>query len=257
MDLDANIQKYLSLVLKKWRTVIIFAVIGAIFAVFYTANFTKLSYTSGVTFLTYAVDTKQEFSDSGTSAQTVSNTSKMNYAIKMLSTNIELFKTNRFNQSVADKLNKKYSADYSARMVKNSVVMTPIEDTAMFTVTVTTNDPELSYRIAKQFETSIPEKLSDTNSGLINASVEDDAVKPVDYESKGYVKKTLIGTAAGIVLAVVYIILRDLFDIRVKSSDEISQKYNVPVLGTIPEFEIKNSAMKSIEKKSDKSKGGV
>lgn len=104
MDLDANIQKLLKIILKKWRVIVIFAVIGALLAVVYTANFTTLTYSSNVKFLALAVDKNQELMDSTTSAQTASNTSKMNYAIKMLDTYIELLQTNKFTQQVADEL---------------------------------------------------------------------------------------------------------------------------------------------------------
>ncbi|MGN1202563.1 MAG: hypothetical protein ACI4RF_04655, partial [Eubacterium sp.] len=68
-----------------------------------------------------------------------------------------------------------------------------------------------------------------------------------------YPKKCLIGFAAGAVLAAAYIILRELLDVRIKGSDELSARYGIPVLGTIPEFEFKSgSAAKS---KAAKGKG--
>lgn len=253
MDLDANIQKLLRTILKKWKIVVVFALIGAMLAVIYTANFTTLTYSSSIKFLTSADDTQQELSDSTTAAQTASNTSKMNYAIKMLATYIELFRTNEFNQTVADILNREHGTNLSAAQVKASTEIATIENTAMFNVVVTTTDPELSYRIARQLEASIPEKMENTNNGLVTASVEDKAIKATEYESKGYIRKGLIGTAAGIILAVIYIILRDLLDVRIKSSEELGSKYDIPVLGTIPEFEFK--ATRHTEKKSGNIKG--
>ena len=40
-----------------------------------------------------------------------------------------------------------------------------------------------------------------------------------------------------------------LFDVRVKTSEELTVRYNIPVLGTIPEFEIDG---KKAKKKNDK-----
>lgn len=247
MNIDANIQKILTVVLKKWKLVVLFALIGALLAFFYTANFTTLTYSSNVKFLAYAQDSKQELSDSSTintAQQQASNTSKMNYAMKMLTTCIELFKTTEFNQVIADELNNAYGTSYSAGQIKSSITYSTIEDTAMFVATVTTTDPDLSYQLAHQLETSIPEKLTEVNNNLINATVEDKALKASTSESLGYPKKCVIGFVAGAVLAIAYIILRDLLDIRIKSGDELNEIYDIPVLGTIPEFEIKQQSKK-------------
>lgn len=254
MNVDANVQKILTLLLKKWKTLIIFALIGTFIAYFFTANFTTLTYASSVEFLAYAVDEDQEFSDSSSSQQQISNTSKMNYAMKMMATYIELFKTNEFNQKVADELNENLNTNYPASMIKNATSIENIEDTALFKMTVTTTDADLSYQIAHQLEKTVPEVMKTTNNGLVNASVEDTALKATTSQSLGYVKKCLIGFIAGLVFAAAYFILRDLIDVRIKTSEELTERYDIPVLGTIPEFEIKGSAQAKKQEKS--AKGG-
>jgi len=256
MNLDANIQKILALLFKKWKLIIILAAIGALLAYFYTANFTTLTYSSSVEFLSYSQESQKELSDSTVAAQTASNTSKMNYAMKMLSTYIELFKTNEFNKSVADSLNKQYNTSYSASQIKSAISYSTVEETAMFTVTVTTTNADMSYQIANQLEKSIPQKMKATNNGLVLASVEDPAIKASASESLGYAKKILIGSLAGAVLAVAFIILRDLLDVRIKNSDELTERYGIPVLGTIPEFDIKAGSMQKAKTMTAKSERG-
>lgn len=242
MNIDANVQKMLSIVLKRWKLVILISLIGAAAAYIYTANFTVLTYSSSVEFLAYSYDSNSEFSDSTTAAQQASNTSKMNYAIKMLNTYIELFKTNEFNQTVANEINEKYNTSYSVSNIKNSITITKVADTAMFKVVVRTTNADLSYQIAHQLETSIPEKMQNTNNSLVLASVEDAALKATTSESPGYAKNCLIGFAVGAVLAIIYVILRDLLDVRIKSSDDLAVRYEIPVLGNIPEFDLKPGA---------------
>ena len=126
LNIDANVQKVFSALLKKWKLIIVFAIIGAIIAGIATAKFTTLTYTSTIEFLAYANDSAQELADStgsaqsSTHAQQASQTSKMNYAMKMLDTYIEIFSTNEFYQTVADELNKTYGTDYPASVIKNS-----------------------------------------------------------------------------------------------------------------------------------------
>lgn len=254
MNIDANVQKIIFALIRKWKLLVIFAVIGGMLGYFYTANFTTLTYTSNVKFLASAVDSKQELVDessSGTSSEYVrsSNTSKMNYAMRMLPTYIEIMRTNEFNEQVAKELNDRINASYSASVIKNSVSIESVESTAMFVVTVVTTDPNLSYEIAHQLETAVPEMMEDTNNGLVRADVKDKAVKNESAGSLGYLKKCAIAAIAGVVLAAAYVILRNLLDVRIKTEDELIEKYNIPVLGSIPNFETKNSVSGASRKK--------
>ena len=159
LNIDANVQKVLSALLKRWKLLLIFAVIGAILAAVFTSRFTTLTYTSSIEFLAYSIDSKQELQDSTAAAQQASETSKMNYAMKMLDTYIEIFQTNQFNQSVADELNRVYNTDYSAATVKNSITIEKVENTAMFLFTITTSDADLSYHIAQSLEVCVPQTM--------------------------------------------------------------------------------------------------
>lgn len=251
LNIDANVQKVFSALLKKWKLLIIFAIIGACAAFAFTAKFTTLTYTSSIEFLAYAVDSEQELTDSSststdtetesTSTQRISQTSKMNYAMKMLDTYIEVFGTNNFNQMVADTLNKTYGTNYSAGAIKNSIKISKVANTAMFSFTITTTDADLSYHIAQTLETCVPQSMEQTNQGLVQASVEDAPLRASAAESMQYPKKCMIGAIAGILLAALYAVLRDFLDVRIKGSEDLSEKYDIPVLGSVPEFEITNT----------------
>lgn len=256
MNIDTNVRKILVALLRRWRLIVVFAIIGGLLGYVYTANFTQLTYTSTVEFLAYAVDSQQELNDSSTSSSAangdsmrISYTSKMNYAMKMLDTYIEIMNTNEFANRVTDDLNKRINANYDAGTIKDAITVEPVENTAMFKVTVVTHDADLSYEIAHQLETTVPENMEETNSGLVHASVEDKAVKASSAGSLGYPKKIAIGVVAGIVLCAVYIILRNLLDIRIKTEEELVEKYNIPVLGSIPNFETKQGQSGSGKKK--------
>lgn len=246
MNIDQNIQKILFALMSKWKLLVIFAIIGGILGYVYTHNFTTLTYTSNVEFLAYAVDSEQEINDSNfttnnANANRVSNTSKMNYAMKMIDTYVEIFKTNEFNSTVAKELNERLDTSYSTATVKDSTVIETVEDTAIFKISVTTTDPNLSYEIAHQLETSIPKAMENANNGLVAAQVQDKALRPNAAQSLGYPKKIAFGAVIGMLLAAAYVILRNLLDIRIKTDEELIEKYNIPVLGTIPNFTTKTN----------------
>lgn len=249
MTIDENVRKILMALLKKWKVIVLFAIIGALVGYFYTANFTTLTYTSKVEFLAYSVDSNDDLRDpsnsstmnSGDSSR-VSNTSKMNYAMKMLDTYIEIFSTNDFDARVVAELNDRINATYTGTTIKNALKIEGVENTAMFKITVTTTSADLSYEIAHQLETTIPAVMKETNNGLVTAEVKDKPIKASAAGSLGYAKKCSIGAIIGVVIAAAYIILRNLLDVRIRSSEELIEKYNIPVLGSIPSFEIKGGA---------------
>lgn len=240
MNLDANVQKILFAVLRRWKMIVLFALIGALIGYFYTANFTQLTYSSKVEFLAYATDGNDDMASSTNANGEIvrsSNTSKMNYAMRMLDTYIEIMQTNKFAETLVDDLNETYNSNYDTSTVVGTMEITNVESTAMFKITVTTNDAELSYRIAKQLETTVPRMMKDKNNGLVRSSVEDRAVKATSAGSKNYAQKMVIAAIAGAVLAAAYVILRTLLDVRIKSGEELTEKYSIPVLGSIPNFE--------------------
>ncbi len=264
MNIDVNVQKILFALIKKWKLLLIFAIIGGLLGYIYTSNFTTLTYTSSVTFLASAVDSNQEINDdndnnnsSSSSSQNnasseyvrTSNTSKMNYAMRMLPTYIKIMQTNEFNEKVAKSLNERINSNYSSGVIKNSLLIESVKETAIFVVNVTTTDPNLSYEIAHQLETSVPEMMEETNSGLVRADVKDKAVKSESAESLDYGKKCAIGVIAGVVIAAAYVILRSLLDVRIKSEEELIEKYNIPVLGSIPNFESRTAGSNNSKKK--------
>lgn len=249
MNIDENVQKTLKLLLRRWKFLIIFALIGALCAYIYTANFVAPTYTSSVEFLATAIDPAEEMNDSDSTSSAdsvrISETSKMNYAMKMISTYMEIFQTNEFCSAVADDLNKTYGTSKSPNDIKSSITIETVEDTAMFKMIVTTTDPDLSYQIAHQLEESVPNHMEKTNRGLVHASVEDKAIKATTASGRNYTQKCLIGFVAGLVIACAYVILKDLLDIRVKGSEDLTERYNLPVLGSIPDFGTKVSGRKS------------
>lgn len=249
MNVDANVRKILVALFKKWQLIVIIAVIGGMLGYFYTAKFTTLTYTSSVEFLAEADDPTDEIVSTGSSSSNeyarTSNTSKMNYTTMMLNTYIEIMNTNEFASTVAQELNNRINSSYTGTNIKNAMTVEAVEGTAMFLITVTTESNDLSYEIAHQLETEVPNMMKRTNNGLVMASVEDKPIKASAAGSKGYPKKCAIGAVAGIVVACAYIILRNMLDIKIRTSEELIEKYNIPVLGSIPNYEIKSAATAS------------
>ncbi|MBQ3905048.1 MAG: hypothetical protein II744_08740 [Eubacterium sp.] len=113
MNIDANVQKILFAILRKWKLIVIFAILGALVGYFYTNQYTTLTYSSDVKFLAYATDGSDDVNENN-SVEVVrsSNTSKMNYTRSMLPTYITIMETNEFNTRVISDLNEAYNSNF-------------------------------------------------------------------------------------------------------------------------------------------------
>ncbi len=252
--MDDSTQQIFYSVLKRWKLVVAVALVFVIAAFFYTSKLSTPTYTSTVKFLAYVQDEEKDKNDSGSySSQTASNTSKMNYAKQMIPTYLALIDTNEFYNTVSTNLNNKLGTTYSSGTIKGAVSSQAVEDTTVFSVTVTTSDANLSFDIANQYTKDVPKVISKSNNGIVNANVVDKPVMATSANNLNYTKNCLIGLVAGLILACAYIILRDMLDIRIKSAEELSERYDIPVLGAIPDFKNKKSAEKG--KKGVKSNG--
>lgn len=237
--MDENIKKAVQLFLKRWKLIVLIGLIGAMLAYAYTANFTTLTYTSSVEFYAYVPDEDRTANteDGSSIVIPISNTSKMDYAIRMITTYLALLDTNNFCTRAADSLNERLGSDYSAGFVRGAMATEATEDTALFTVSVTTTSSQLSYEMAQDLSEVIPDFIEESNERQVLLRVIDEPVVAGAAESLNYPFKCAIGFAAGVVLACAYVFLRDLLDVRVKSNEDLAARYNIPVLGMIPDFE--------------------
>lgn len=78
-----------------------------------------------------------------------------------------------------------------------------------------------------------PDIIKDfTETGIIKVI---DYAKPITRPSSPNLSLNCIfGIMLGLFVSVLYIVLRDMLDLRVKGEDEIKKLYNIPVLGSIP-----------------------
>jgi capsular polysaccharide biosynthesis protein len=66
-----------------------------------------------------------------------------------------------------------------------------------------------------------------------------DYAKVPSYPSSPNLKQNcLLGALAGILIAVIYVTLRVLLDVRIKTDEDLTAMFDVPVLGQIPDFNV-------------------
>ncbi len=110
-----------------------------------------------------------------------------------------------------------------------------VDNTEVFSVTVTTDDPYLSQKIAKTISEVLPERVKDIIDGT-SMKIVDDAVVNLKKVSPSITKYTAIGLVIGVVLACAVIIVSDMLDDVIRDDSYILQNYDIPILAKVPEL---------------------
>lgn len=157
------------------------------------------------------------------------NTTGIKNAQALLPTYIEVLRSTPFLEDVSDGIDNKYSAMSILKMTSFRAV----EETNLITIKVSATDPHDAYVITKSIIRNAPRRISQVFEG--------GSVKIIEYPtestsaiSDNSFKLGIIGFIAGAAVAMLIIFLINLFDTRVKNSEELTTKYGLPILGEIP-----------------------
>lgn len=157
------------------------------------------------------------------------NVSAISDAQELMPTYIEILGSKPFLETISDDIGNKY--DYN--QIKSMVSYTPTTDTNILKISVKAADSHDAYLITESISHNAPDEIRRVFEGgsvkLINNAEENTSPLPSNSLKKG-----LIGFVAGAALAALIIFLINIFDTRVKSSEELTAKYGLPILGEIP-----------------------
>lgn len=125
--------------------------------------------------------------------------------------------------------------DYSYRDVADMIEAESVDNTEIFRVTVTNADPEVAEKIADAIAYILPTRIRDIVENT-SAKLVDPAVLPSEPSSPNYVKNAILGFLLGLVLSVVVIVIKEMFNVTVRSEEDISQCCKYPVLASVPDM---------------------
>lgn len=127
--------------------------------------------------------------------------------------------------------------DHSYKEVRNMISATSVNETEIFEVVVTSDDPEEAEAIASAVAYILPKRISDVIEGT-SAKIVDTAIVPVSPSSPSLSKNTLIGCLLGFLLSVAVIALHEIFDIRIRTEEDIARGCHHPILAAVPNMAV-------------------
>ncbi|MEG0712664.1 MAG: Wzz/FepE/Etk N-terminal domain-containing protein [Niameybacter sp.] len=170
---------------------------------------------------------------------TVANINDINTSQKLVSTYIEILKSD----NVLSKVCEATGLEYTAADVRKMMSASAVNGTEIFEVKVTAKDSEEAALIANTIAELAPEEII----RVVKAgSVEliDQAVPAEGPSSPNVLLNTLIGFMLGGVLSVLGVLVAAMLDNRVKDEEDLKKYYDMPILGAIPDLESAQTRIK-------------
>ena len=126
-------------------------------------------------------------------------------------------------------VNRKYSE------VEDMITAEAVDDTEVFRVVVTTEDPEEANLIANAIAYILPKRIASIVEGT-SAKVVEAAVIAARPSSPSYTMNTLIGFLLGFVFAVGVIVMQEMLDITIRKDEDVEQVCKHPILAMVPDM---------------------
>lgn len=142
-----------------------------------------------------------------------------------------ILKTRGTLNEVISRTGVPYSYQQLSRMVEAGAV----NSTEVFSIDVTSADPQEAERIANTIAEILPDRIAEIVDGS-SVKVVDYAIVPSEISSPSYTRNTALGMLLGLVLIAAIICLREIFDEKLHNEDDITQRYQFPILAVIPDL---------------------
>lgn len=137
--------------------------------------------------------------------------------------------------AILEKAAELLDGDYTVGQLRSAISVAQIESTVIYNVYVTHEDRHEAVRIANVLEEVIPVEGPRVLDGTSARTI--DSAKTASLYSPDYENSAALGLAGGFLLAIVYITIIFLKDTHIKDENDLTDMFNLPILGRIPDFD--------------------
>lgn len=151
--------------------------------------------------------------------------------LQLVNTYTEIIKSPR----ILDKVSKNLKGQYSSEEIFNMLTVSNQAESQILDISVENKNRETASNVANEIATVFSKDVSkimnvDNVSILSKADNNAKKVSPNPYANIG------ISVAIGFISAILFIILKELLDKRIKNENDVNQDLDLPVLGVIRDF---------------------
>ncbi len=223
---EMSLMDIIAIFISKWWIVLTIGIVFALVGFIFTKATAVPSYESNGSLY---IDTKKNQVGDNSDAMSIL------YAQDLMPTYIEILESRNFIADVIKAVDYKY--DY-----KEIIGMTDLfqeNQTNILTIKTVSLDEKDSYVICENMVNYAKEELlrvfEEGNVKIID--LPDPTPKEVIPSAS---KRAIIMFMLGAILALAALVIYNMFDTRIASSDELTERYNIPVLGEVPNLSEKS-----------------
>lgn len=206
---------------KKVKILLIVAIFIAI-GIIYTIGFVTPKYTSTTSLVLATSNNSQQSSGTITTTDLTLNSS-------LVSTYRELVTSSSVVRQVISNL----GITMEEEQLKKEISVSSVTNTALIKISVTDENSINAAKIANELANVFAEEVTKIYK-LDNVYVLDKAEVSETPSNVNHAKDVIIFACAGLVVAVLYVIILNMLDTTIKSAEEVEKQFKVPVLASIP-----------------------
>lgn len=221
--LDFELKKLLKEYLHKWWLILICAVGAGAIALIITEQCITPMYTASVTI--YVNNARGE-----QIGEYISSTD-LSTAQKLVSTYTIMIKSD----TVLEKVAEASGLDITASQIRSAMSAEQVNSTEVFVVKITHPVPAIAAQLANAVAEVAPGEIENFVVGS-STRIIDYAKVPTYPTSPNRNRNMMLGSLMGFALSMLYITLRFMLDVRIKSEEDLNLLFELPVLAQIPSF---------------------
>lgn len=150
---------------------------------------------------------------------------------KLVSTYQKIVKSRRVLNQVIENLD----LDYETTELAKYINVTSVSDTEIIEISVSNENAKQAYLICNEVAKVFSSEVKDLYN-LSNVSILDYAEVQSTPSNINFIKQLLIYLVVGLILAFVIIFIWYYFDMTIKGAQDIEKKYNLTILGSVPNY---------------------
>lgn len=225
---EIDLKEFIMMFWNRKVSIILITVIFMVIGIIYSVGFVTPKYTSSTTLLLAT-------SESSNSKTNTITTSDITLNSKLVSTYSELVKSKNVTRQVISNLGINETEDD----LRNSITVSSVKDTELIKISVTDKNATNAYNVANEIAKVFTQKVSEIYN-INNVQVLDQAEISSVPSNINHTKDIIMFTFVGLFVAIVFVIIANMLDTTIKTSEEVEKLCNVPVIASIPlySFEI-------------------
>ncbi|MEG2377022.1 MAG: Wzz/FepE/Etk N-terminal domain-containing protein [Clostridia bacterium] len=143
------------------------------------------------------------------------------------------------SNSVLNQVSQRMNNEYSAADIRRMMTASAIDNTETFKISVTNENPAMAQKLANAIADVAPKEIIRVvKAGAVE--VIDYATLPVAPTSPKVLTNTIIGALLGMIFSILLAVITAMLDTAVRCEEDLTEQFNIPVLGVIPSLSTKD-----------------